>query len=346
MTGSRPIEATRTSPRSSTIGSAQTTHARWIVVGLGALVLFALLPFISGLLGAIVLTIAAQPLHRRLTLRVGARGASLLLAVAALMLVLLPGVIMIVTLFAQTPSALAAVTNSALLQRIGEVHIGNVDVGGVARTMADAATAWASRQALAMLGSITLATLNVVIALFGFYYLSLAGANAWRVMARVLPFDDATQEQLAAQFRTTTEAMLLGIAFTALAQGMVVGLSFVLVDLPDAAFWGFVTACVSILPVLGSALVWLPATLVLMIDHRYGAALVIGGIGMVVASNIDNVIRPLVYRRLSHIHPMITLVGAFAGVRLFGIAGLLLGPLGISYLIALAQASGVQHSGD
>jgi len=55
------------------------------------------------------------------------------------------------------------------------------------------------------------------------------------------------------------------------------------------------------------------------------------------ASNVDNVIRPLVYRRVSNIHPMITLVGAFAGVRYFGLLGLLLGPLAIAYLFELLR---------
>jgi predicted PurR-regulated permease PerM len=58
-------------------------------------------------------------------------------------------------------------------------------------------------------------------------------------------------------------------------------------------------------------------------------------IGGGIASNIDNLIRPLVYRRVSNIHPMITLIGAFAGVRYFGLLGLLLGPLGIAYLFEL-----------
>ena len=62
--------------------------------------------------------------------------------------------------------------------------------------------------------------------------------------------------------------------------------------------------------------------------------LIIGG---GIASNVDNVIRPLVYRRVSNIHPMITLVGAFAGVRYFGLLGLLLGPLAIAYLFELLR---------
>jgi predicted PurR-regulated permease PerM len=75
--------------------------------------------------------------------------------------------------------------------------------------------------------------------------------------------------------------------------------------------------------------------LVLLADGRYTAAVVLGLVGIVIASNIDNVLRPVVYRRVSGVHPVATLVGAFAGVELMGITGLLMGPLAISYLFEL-----------
>jgi predicted PurR-regulated permease PerM len=118
-------------------------------------------------------------------------------------------------------------------------------------------------------------------------------------------------------------------------QGTIVGIAFALIGFHPAAVWGFVTACVSVLPLLGSALVWLPGVAILLIQHRVGAAIILGILGGGLASNIDNVVRLLVYRRVSGIHPMLTLVGAFAGVRLFGVVGAFLGPLILSYVFEL-----------
>ncbi|MGH7616583.1 MAG: AI-2E family transporter, partial [Gemmatimonadaceae bacterium] len=70
---------------------------------------------------------------------------------------------------------------------------------------------------------------------------------------------------------------------------------------------------------------------------EYGHAVVMLVAGAGIASNIDNLIRPLVYRRVSNVHPMITLVGAFAGVRFLGLSGLLIGPLAIAYLFELLK---------
>ena len=96
---------------------------------------------------------------------------------------------------------------------------------------------------------------------------------------------------------------------------------------------------------LGTSLVWLPATLVLLVQNRYGAAITMLVIGAGIASNVDNLIRPLIYRRVSNIHPMITLVGAFAGVRYFGLLGVLLGPLGIAYLFELLKFYREEYGG-
>jgi predicted PurR-regulated permease PerM len=114
-----------------------------------------------------------------------------------------------------------------------------------------------------------------------------------------------------------------------------VGLAFRLLGLEPAALWGFVTACVAVIPILGSALVWAPAAVLLYFNHRPLAATLLAVFGVVVVSNLDNLVRLIVYRRVSNIHPMVTLVGAFAGVRLFGIIGAFIGPLVLSYVFEL-----------
>ena len=139
----------------------------------------------------------------------------------------------------------------------------------------------------------------------------------------------------ARRFREVTEATLLGTALTAVLQGFVVALGFATTRLSDPWFWGAITAFVSVLPVFGSALVWIPGVLTLAIEGRYGAATGLFALGVIVASNIDNVMRPLVNRRVSNLHPMTTLVGAFAGVGVLGLPGILLGPLAITYFFEL-----------
>ena len=183
--------------------------------------------------------------------------------------------------------------------------------------------------------------LNLVIAMFGAYYLLLAADRLWEHAQARAPFTPTTLELLRVRFHRTTEAMLLGVVATGVAQGTLVGLACWAFDLPHPLLWGGSAAVASVLPMFGSALVWVPASLVLMMHGRYAAAAALAALGALVVANIDNALRLVVYRRVSQIHPMVTLVGAFAGVRAFGFAGILIGPLLLSYVIELLKLPAV-----
>lgn len=107
--------------------------------------------------------------------------------------------------------------------------------------------------------------------------------------------------------------------------------------IPSPVFWGTVAAFASILPLVGGAMVWLPATLALLALGDTNHAIFLGLWGALLVSNIDNVIRPLIFKKLSDIHPLTTLVGAFAGLRYFGLLGVLVGPLAITYFFELLR---------
>jgi predicted PurR-regulated permease PerM len=118
---------------------------------------------------------------------------------------------------------------------------------------------------------------------------------------------------------------------------LLVAIGFALTGLPNAVFWGVFTVVVAILPVVGAGLVWGPGVLALVLDGRYGAAIALGIWGVLAVGGVDYVIRPMVFRRWAQIHPIVTLVGAVAGVPYFGILGLLIGPLALSYFFELIR---------
>jgi predicted PurR-regulated permease PerM len=310
-------------------------RAGLLILVLGVAILLAVSPFFSGLLGAAVLYVIFVNPYRRLERMMKPGIAAAITLVAALLVIALPLTWLVGVLINQAPDALKIVQTSSLFARVGELRIGDFQVGAEFAKASGTIISWLSAQALSFVGSATSAVLNLVIAFFGLYYMLRSGHEMWGVMRGYIPFSFHTADALRDRFFSVTEATLLGTGLVAVIQGSLVGIGFWLVGLPNPLFWGTVTAFASILPVLGSALVWLPAVLVLLGESRYGAAVVMAVIGGVVASNIDNLIRPLVYRRVSNIHPMITLIGAFAGVKYFGLLGLLLGPLAIAYLFEL-----------
>jgi predicted PurR-regulated permease PerM len=152
-----------------------------------------------------------------------------------------------------------------------------------------------------------------------------------------LPFSSQSADELRDRFFSLTHATLLGTFLIALLQGTIIGFGFQIVGLPAPMVWGVTAAFASILPMIGTGLVWVPGVIVLLVQGRVGAALALAAISIFIASSVDNIVRPMVYRRVSDIHPMITLVGAFAGVRYFGLLGVLLGPLAIVYFLELVR---------
>ncbi|HET7585922.1 MAG TPA: AI-2E family transporter [Gemmatimonadaceae bacterium] len=312
-------------------------RAQLLILALGLALVVALFPFLSGLFGAAVLYVACVPAYRRMVRRIRPSFAATITVIAATVLILLPGALLVSAIISEAPDILRNVESNALFARLAGLHVGHYDVGAELARLGEETVMWVSRHALAAVGSATRSILNLVIALFGLYFLLLSATPAWTWFRRLVPFSAASTDALRARFHSVTEAMLLGTALTAVLQGTIVGLGFWMVGLAHPLFWGAITAVASIVPVVGSALVWVPGVLALIIAQRYGGAVVLTVMGAIVAANIDNVIRPIIYRRISNVHPMITLVGAFAGVPVFGLVGLLLGPLAISYFFELVQ---------
>ncbi len=338
------VEST-TPPRSSTDGRRAATRepdahdarrARVVIALLAAAILWACVPFLAGLLGAGVLASIASPCHRRLA-HWGTKRAALLITLAAALLLVAPAAWLLIVMVPQAPGALQRIAESDAFNRVASVQVGHLDVGAQLAKAGESAVIWGSQHVMSIAGSATRALLNLVLSLVGLYYLLVGGAALWLQVRPLIPFSGEGADMLRERFSSLTQATLLGIAAAAASQGAIVGVAFWLVDLPNPLTWGAVTAGVSILPILGSAIVWAPATVLLVAEARIGAAITLGLIGVIFASNIDNVVRPFVYRRVSGLHPMLTLVGAFAGVRIFGLLGLLLGPLALAYGVELLR---------
>lgn len=318
-------------------GQANGRRVALLLLLCAGAILLVLVPYLPGLLGVGVFYVVAEPVHRRLARVLPARVSAAAIAVFLLLVLLVPGTWLLTTAVSEATDAVRAFQGSGAMERLSGTRVGGVDVREQVARAGAQLVSWLSGQAVALFGSATRATLNLAIALLGLYYVLVADTGFGSRVRRLLPVSDAVFERLRARFVAVTEAMLLGTFLTAALQGTLVGAAFAVVGLPGAVFWGMVTACAAVLPVLGSALVWLPAAGYLAMGGRYGAALFMLFAGAVVVSNLDNVVWLVVYRRVSGIHPMLTLVGALGGMRLFGMLGVLFGPLALSYFFELLR---------
>jgi predicted PurR-regulated permease PerM len=317
---------------------APQTRAALLIALAGVAIFILLAPYMVGLLSAAVLYVICQPVYVRFLGWVRSKHfAATITLFLAIILLVLPLVMIVGILVDQAPQAIQAARDAALLDRLSTLRIGSVNVGAELGRASATIAQWLSRQAVSVLGGAAQVTLTLLIAFFGLYYLLLSGSETWSRFRAFLPFSPQSADELRDRFFSLTHATLLGTFLIALLQGTIIGFAFYLVGLPAPMVWGVTAAFASILPMIGTGLVWIPGVIVLLVQGRIGAAIVLASISIVIASSVDNIVRPMVYRRVSDIHPMITLVGAFAGVRYFGLLGVLLGPLAIVYFLELVR---------
>lgn len=154
---------------------------------------------------------------------------------------------------------------------------------------------------------------------------------------RYLPFKKKQIQLFTSELRNSTYSNVLGQGFIALVQGALVSLGFYLFNYSDAIFWGLISFFLSFVPVIGAPLVFVPAALISMAygNMQEGYSLLLWGFLLV--TNIDNVLRYFISKYLANTHPLITIVGVIIGIPIFGILGLVFGPLLISWFLILVR---------
>lgn len=186
---------------------------------------------------------------------------------------------------------------------------------------------------------------SLFIMFFVMYYIFL---NIHYVLIRsteYLPFKQSNAIWLVRQFEHITKAILLGQILLSGLQGLMGGIGFFIFGVPDAVLWGIVMAVLSLVPVVGTSLVWLPAALYCLLQKNYFAGIGLLLWGGVVVSHIDNLVRPILGKKLGNINPIVMLVGAFAGLEYFGIVGVVLGPFLLAFFFLLLQVYRQEYLG-
>ena len=168
--------------------------------------------------------------------------------------------------------------------------------------------------------------------LFTLYFLFVQEEAFLRNFRRYLPFRAATLAKLQDALENNVHANVLGQVLISTVQGLLTGLTLAVFGMPDPVFWGAIGFFLAFLTVLGTPLVWGPAALYQFSQGATGQGVGILLVGAVVVMNVDNLLRIVLARRIGNIHPLVTLAGVTLGIGVFGILGLVIAPLLLSYL--------------
>jgi predicted PurR-regulated permease PerM len=226
----------------------------------------------------------------------------------------------------------------ALIASVGEYTALSQEeiLNRAAEVLRDAANALASLGGSVVMGAFGAAT-QFFMMLFLLFFLLRDGRTMVERFVRLVPLSPERKAELQATLGGVASAVVLGALATSVVQGTLLGIGFAIAGLPSPLVFGAVGAVASLIPIVGTALVWVPAVITLVAQGRTGWAVFLATWCAVLVAGSDNVIKPLVISGRSKASTLLVLVGLLGGVATFGFAGLFMGPLVLTLVAALLE---------
>jgi len=322
--------------------SNQTEGKKFKYILVGFIILLGLLifkytrPYMSGFLGAATLYIIVIGQHRYLTQKLNFKKAlsAILIVLEVLIFILLP-LTGLTFLVLDTFSGITINPEEIMIGVNDFIHSVEEKVGFNLFTPENLLVlSCAGTNILQSLGaSIYSFVINIVVILFVLYYMLYSNVEFERAIREILPFKDENKAILAEETRLIIHANAIGIPLMAIIQGFFAYLGYLLFGVDGALLYAILTAFSTILPIVGTMIVWVPLSIGLLIggDVVNGVGLFI--YGLFIIGGVDNVARFLLQKKLADIHPLITVFGVLIGIPMFGFWGVIFGPLILSLFI-------------
>ncbi len=328
-----------------------------LVLSVSLLFLYMIRQYLMALFMAGLFSALLTPAYRKLCLRIGGREvtASIIMIVAVFVLILVPLSILVGIVVGQAMSVSQSVTpwiqefanqpselnrylekipfyenllpyRAMIVEKLGQA-VGNI-----------------STFLINSLSSVTKMTLNaligIVIMFYSMFFLLISGELLLRKILYFLPLRDEDEQLLLHRFTSVTVATLKGTMIIGIIQGTICGVAFALAGIQGAVFWGTVMAVLSFIPAFGTSIAWVPAMLILLAQGNYFGALILLAICGGIAGNIDNLLRPRLVGKDTQMHDLFVLFSTLGGISMFGILGIIIGPIIAALFITLWELYG------
>ena len=202
-----------------------------------------------------------------------------------------------------------------------------------------------SRFLISRLSSATMGAVNLLfmafVMLYTMFFFFLDGDKLLYKILYYLPLQDEDEQRMLDKFTSVTRATLKGTAVIGILQGGLAGFAFWVVGIPSAVFWGTIMAVLSIIPGVGTALIWGPAAIILAAG---GSFLKAGGLAVfcaIVVGSIDNLLRPILVGKDTQMHELMIFFGTLGGIIIFGVMGIIIGPIVAALFVTIWEIYGV-----
>ncbi|PQB04896.1 AI-2E family transporter [Aureitalea marina] len=326
-------------PNQIPVGIIQQLLVLLLIAIFGGLIFWELLPYLSGVLGAITLYVLMRgPMVRLVKRGWGRNFTATILCILSFFVILLP----LSGVFAMLGSKVAkAVQNSERVISIFQKNLNEVetylgiplgsdlDIGAI--------TSWLTSNLQSVAGGTFNAILAVGLMYFILFYLLTERAFRRSPIFSSLPFSKENMELISEEIQAMVKSNAIGIPLVAIIQGIFALIGFLIFGTDEPFFWAVIVTIGSTIPYVGTAIGIVPVFIISLSAGDNFAAWGVLIYGIVVVGTSDNLVRLYLLKKLDDVHPLITLVGIVVGVPLFGFIGLIFGPLMISLFLLLLK---------
>lgn len=175
--------------------------------------------------------------------------------------------------------------------------------------------------------------INIIVILFVLYYMLFSNDEFEKSIREILPFKEENKQILGEETHLIIQANAIGIPLMAIIQGFFAYLGYLIFGVESPLLYAILTAFSTILPLVGTMIVWVPISISLLLGGDYVNGICLAIYGLIIVGGVDNVARFLLQKKLADIHPLITVFGVLIGIPMFGFWGIIFGPLLLSLFI-------------
>jgi len=329
-----------------------------LVAGITLTFLSMIQPFLMAVLLAGIFSSLSQPVYRRFTRWFGGRRslASVVTLVMIVLLIIIPLAVLLGVVTAEAikvgesvspwiqdklnhPDEVALWLKSQPLYEKFEPYEGEI------LTRAGQMVSGISRFLINNLSSATAGTVQflfaLMIMLYSMYFFLMDGGRVIDLILYYLPLEDAEERRLLEKFSSVTRATLKGTAVIGILQGGLAGLAFAVVGIPSAVFWGTLMTVLSVIPGIGTGLIWVPAVVILIVGGHVAQGVGLAIFCALVVGSIDNVVRPWLVGKDTQMPDLLILLATLGGLTMFGALGLIMGPIVAALFVTIWEIYGV-----
>jgi predicted PurR-regulated permease PerM len=326
----------------------------WLLVFVTAISLYLcwqmIQPFVGVIAWATVLVIVFYPVHKRLLQRIKSSSlAALVSCVLVILIILVPIALITLAVVNELSGALQSLQgavnyildpNSRLTGPILNFLSRFVDINELRSeefllARLKGISGQIAGRTLGFLGGLASFVVQMFFVIFTMYYFFKDGPNISRTIRDSLPLDREQADSIMSRTREVIDASVYGVISIAVIQGTLGGLAFWALGLPSAIIWGVVMTFLSMVPMLGAFLVWVPGAIYLALTGHWVKALMLAVWGTLVIGMVDNFLRPKLVGSRTRLHELLIFFAVLGGLNVFGVLGVVLGPVVVAITLAL-----------